>query len=41
MKWFMHDSNAHTDAKLRKVMMRFGADGYGLLSTMPKYWHMT
>lgn len=33
MKWFMHDSNAHTDAKLRKVMMRFGADGYGL------YWY--
>ena len=33
MRWFMHDSNAHTDAKLRKVMMRFGADGYGL------YWY--
>lgn len=30
MKWFKHDSNAHRDVKLRKLMMRFGLEGYGL-----------
>jgi len=33
MKWFKHDSNAHSDAKLEKVLMRYGADGYAL------YWY--
>jgi len=33
MKWFRHDSNAHTDAKLQKVLMKYGADGYAL------YWY--
>jgi hypothetical protein len=33
MKWFKHDTNAHTDAKLEKVLMRYGADGYAL------YWY--
>lgn len=32
MKWFKHDSDAHTDAKLEKVLMRYGSDGYAL------YW---
>ena len=33
MKWFKHDSDAHRDAKLRKVVMKYGMEGYGL------YWH--
>lgn len=33
MKWFKHDSNAHTDDKIQKVLMRYGADGYAL------YWY--
>ena len=33
MKWFKHDSDARGDIKLRKVLMRFGADGYAL------YWY--
>lgn len=33
MKWFKHDTNAHTDAKLEKVLMKYGADGYAL------YWY--
>lgn len=33
MKWFKHDSNAHTDAKLQKVLMRYGAEGYAT------YWY--
>ncbi len=32
MKWFKHDSNANTDAKLEKLMIRYGLEGYGL------YW---
>ena len=24
MKWFKHDTNAHTDAKLDKVLMHYG-----------------
>lgn len=33
MKWFKHDSNAHRDTKLRKVVMRYKAEGYAL------YWY--
>ena len=33
MKWFKHDSDAHTDAKLRKLRIRYGAEGYGI------YWY--
>ena len=33
MKWFKHDSSAHSDAKLRKVKIKYGMEGYGL------YWH--
>jgi len=33
MKWFMHQSNAGQDSKLRKLRMKYGAEGLGL------YWH--
>lgn len=33
MKWFKHDSDACQDAKLRKVRMKYGAQGYGI------YWY--
>jgi len=33
MKWFKHDSNANTDAKLKRVKMKHGMEGYGL------YWY--
>lgn len=33
MKWFKHDSNANTDAKLRKLRIKYGMEGYGL------YWY--
>lgn len=33
MKWFKHDSDAHTDAKLRRVRLKYGMQGYGL------YWY--
>lgn len=33
MKWFQHQSKAHTDAKLQKVLMKYGFQGYGL------YWY--
>lgn len=33
MKWFKHDSNAHTDAKLKKLKHKHGIVGYGL------YWY--
>ena len=33
MKWFKHDTNAHTDAKLDKVLMHYGAHGYAV------YWY--
>ncbi|MCH1602123.1 MAG: DUF4373 domain-containing protein [Luminiphilus sp.] len=33
MKWFKHDTNAHTDAKLDKVLMHYGANGYAV------YWY--
>ena len=34
MKWFRHDTNAHRDAKLKKLKMRHGMSGYGL------YWFL-
>lgn len=30
MKWFEHDSNALHDAKIEKLIMKFGIEGYGL-----------
>lgn len=33
MKWFKHYSNAHRDAKLKKLVMKYGAEGYGV------YWY--
>lgn len=33
MKWFKHDSDANTDAKLKKVRHKYGIEGYGL------YWY--
>jgi hypothetical protein len=30
MKWFKHDANAHRDVKLKKLIMRYGIQGYGL-----------
>ena len=33
MKWFKHDSDASFDAKLRKLKIKYGMEGYGL------YWH--
>ena len=33
MRWFKHDTNAHTDAKLDKVLMHYGAHGYVV------YWY--
>ena len=33
MKWFKHDSDAHRDAKLKRIQMKYGMEGYGL------YWH--
>ncbi len=33
MKWLKHHADAHEDAKLRKVMIRYGAEGYAL------YWY--
>ena len=33
MKWFKHDSNASSDAKLERVIMKYGLKGYGL------YWY--
>lgn len=30
MKWFRHDSNANADAKIQKVLMKYGVKGYGL-----------
>lgn len=33
MKWFKHQTDAHSDAKLEKVLMRYGAEGYAL------YWY--
>jgi len=33
MKWFKHDSDASNDAKLRKLRLKYGAQGYGI------YWY--
>jgi len=33
MQWIKHDSNANQDAKLKKVRMKYGLEGYGL------YWY--
>lgn len=33
MRWFKHDTDAHLDAKLKRVQIRFGMSGYGL------YWY--
>lgn len=33
MKWFKHFSNAHDDNAMRKVRMKYGADGYAV------YWY--
>ena len=33
MKWFKHDTTAHTDAKLKKLKHKYGITGYGL------YWY--
>lgn len=30
MKWFKHDSNASIDAKIEKLIDRYGLEGYGL-----------
>jgi hypothetical protein len=33
VKWYKHDSNANSDAKLRRVRLKYGMEGYGL------YWY--
>lgn len=33
MKWFKHDSDASNDAKLKKLRLKYGAQGYGI------YWY--
>ena len=33
MKWFKHDADASNDAKLKKLRLRYGAQGYGI------YWY--
>ncbi len=33
MKWFKHDSDASNDAKLKKLRIKYGAQGYGI------YWY--
>lgn len=33
MRWFKHDSDAHTDARLKRLLLRHGPAGYGL------YWY--
>ena len=33
MRWFKHDSDAGNDAKLRKLRLKYGAQGYGI------YWY--
>ena len=33
MKWFKHDASANNDAKLKKVRIKYGMEGYGL------YWY--
>lgn len=33
MKWMKHDTDANSDAKLKKLRMKYGLEGYGL------YWY--
>lgn len=33
MKWYKHDSNANCDAKLKKLSLKYGMEGYGI------YWY--
>lgn len=33
MKWFKHDASANRDAKLQRLRMKYGLEGYGL------YWY--
>lgn len=33
MKWFKHETNAHTDAKLKRLRIRYGLEGLGF------YWY--
>ncbi|MEH6451299.1 MAG: Lin1244/Lin1753 domain-containing protein, partial [Oleispira sp.] len=33
MKWIKHDTNANQDAKLKRMRMKYGLEGYGL------YWY--
>lgn len=33
MRWFKHDSDANSDAKLKRVRIKYGLEGYGL------YWY--
>ena len=33
MKWFKHDADASSDAKLKKLRLKYGAQGYGI------YWY--
>ena len=33
MKWIKHDTNANQDAKLKRIRMKYGLEGYGL------YWY--
>jgi len=33
MQWYKHDTNANSDAKLKRVRMKYGMEGYGL------YWY--
>ena len=33
MKWFKHSAGANQDAKLKRVRMKYGMEGYGL------YWY--
>ena len=30
MQWFKHDADASSDAKIKKLVMRYGADGYAI-----------
>jgi len=30
MNWFKHDSNASTDAKVKKLILKYGAEGYAI-----------
>lgn len=34
MKWFKHDSNASIDAKLKRLRLKYGMEGYGT------YWYL-